>query len=285
MKLVYALRKYPSDTKQSARHAVNENGAWPLCGNGRLGIMDYEEGEPNCRKCLKLLQPDIRKGDRFGRLVVVERAANAGTGHALYACQCDCGHAIIVRGVSFVSGNTTSCGCYHREAASGRARTHGMSGGALGHTGRAPEYQAWAAMLRRCYTTTRADYENYGGRGISVCDRWRESFENFYADMGPRPSPKHSLDRINNDGNYEPSNCRWTTPDVQARNTRTNVNLTFNGKTQTISEWTRELGFERETLRRRIALGWPVEDAFTTPADLKSAKRKSAELRARGLIK
>lgn len=203
---------------------------------------------------------------------------NADTGHARYACQCDCGHALIVRGVSLQSGATTSCGCFHREKVGAANRTHGMSGAT-------PEYRAWAHMLRRCYTPTTREYRHYGGRGIKVCDRWRESFENFYADMGPRPTADHSIDRIDNDGDYEPKNCRWTTAGVQARNTRKNVNLTFNGKTQTISEWTRELGFERETLRYRIAKGWPVDLALTTPAAPGIARRVSNELRKKGLLK
>jgi hypothetical protein len=154
--------------------------------------------------------------------------------------------------------------------------THGLT--------KSAEYGIWSAMKRRCYNTHCQDYPSYGGRGIKVCEAWLK-FENFYADMGPRPSSAHSIDRLDNNGDYEPGNCRWSTPIAQARNTRRNVRLTFNGKTQTISEWAYELGFSQRTLQTRLKRGWPIEAALTTPLDKLSARRKTAELRAKGFMK
>jgi hypothetical protein len=158
--------------------------------------------------------------------------------------------------------------------------THGMS--------KTPEHRAWCHMNRRCKSPADKNYPNYGGRGITVCERWQHSFEDFYADMGPRPSNRHSLDRINNDGNYEPSNCRWATPDVQAKNTRVGKRagtlLTFDGRTLSVKEWSRELGFPRGVILHRLSRGWPVEDALTTPVGIGHAKRKAAELAKRGVV-
>ncbi|HEY9737554.1 MAG TPA: hypothetical protein V6D06_14770 [Trichocoleus sp.] len=120
-------------------------------------------------------------------------------------------------------------------------------------------------MKSRCHNPNNAAYDRYGGRGIVVCDRWRESFENFYADMGPRPSEQHSIDRINNDGNYEPGNCRWATDKQQSRNTRRNRLLTYNGETLFLDEWAERLSISKHTLQTRLWRGWSVEEAFETP--------------------
>lgn len=128
------------------------------------------------------------------------------------------------------------------------------------------EYRSWSGMRTRCTNQRFVDWRLYGGRGISVCERWN-SFANFFADMGPKPSPKHSLDRINSDGNYEPSNCRWATAKEQANNwSCRNRKLTFNGETLSIPEWAARLELTRESLRDRIESGWPIEKALTTPA-------------------
>jgi hypothetical protein len=127
-----------------------------------------------------------------------------------------------------------------------------------------PEYKAWAAMKARCLNPSDAAYAAYGGRGITVCDRWLDSSA-FLEDMGKRPSPKHSLDRINNNGNYEPGNCRWATARQQIRNTRRNVNVEFNGKTQCLMDWSIETGIGFKTLQCRLLnYGWTPEEAFTT---------------------
>jgi len=135
------------------------------------------------------------------------------------------------------------------------------------HGGRhTPEYAAWTRMKRRCYNPKQDHYDRYGGRGIAVCARWLNSFENFLADMGPRPSPKHSIERKDNDRDYEPANCVWATLTEQTRNRCTNKLLTYKGRTQCLAAWAEEIGIGRSTLDRRIRhYKWPIERALTTP--------------------
>lgn len=128
-----------------------------------------------------------------------------------------------------------------------------------------PAYNTWSNLLGRCYSSTNWKYPRYGGRGITVCDRWRISFENFYADMGDRPSPRHTLERKNNDGNYEPDNCRWATQKEQARNRSSNRLLTAFGETLPMATWAERFGLGPTTLRRRILRGETVEAALTKP--------------------
>jgi hypothetical protein len=154
--------------------------------------------------------PDL--GTRFGRYVVIGNAENSASGETRWLCRCDCGTVKIVQRGDLRNGHTRSCGCLRREIASVNSMTHGHS--------RSSEYAIWRGMFTRTTKTSSESFHNYGGRGIAVCDRWRK-FENFLADMGSRPSRRHSIDRINNDGNYEPGNCRWATPSQQSRNART----------------------------------------------------------------
>jgi hypothetical protein len=137
-----------------------------------------------------------------------------------------------------------------------------------GHTwtgGTTPEYAAWAGMRQRCLNPNDSQYHYYGGRGIKVCERWA-SFEAFFADVGPRPSPKHSIDRINNNGDYEPGNVRWATVSQQQRNTRARKRVTFRGESLLIVEWAERLGLSQHLIYRRIWIaGWSVEDALTIP--------------------
>ena len=128
---------------------------------------------------------------------------------------------------------------------------------------RTPEYRVWCSMKARCNDPKHKAYKRYGGRGLAVCDQWLYSFENFLADMGKRPSPEHSLDRIDNDLGYSPNNCRWATRLEQANNQSTNRRITFNGKTQTVTEWAREMGLTEGMLRSRLDLGWSVERSLT----------------------
>lgn len=127
-----------------------------------------------------------------------------------------------------------------------------------------PEYQSWYSMRSRCQNPNAANYANYGGRGITVCSRW-DVFEHFLADMGPRPSSKHTLDRRNNEGPYCPENCRWATPTEQGRNRRTNHRLTFRGETLTVQEWAERIGIRPKTLHERLRRGQTAERALTTP--------------------
>jgi hypothetical protein len=125
-----------------------------------------------------------------------------------------------------------------------------------------PGYGVWIAMRTRCLNPNSDDYPDYGGRGISICERW-SSFDDFMADMGPRPSSRHSIDRIDNDGNYEPTNCRWATPTEQANNRRSSHLVTFNGETMTVANWARRLGLSHDVLQARFDNGWPPERALT----------------------
>ena len=136
------------------------------------------------------------------------------------------------------------------------------------HTNRTtPEYNVWVAIKKRCYNPTYKDFPRYGARGIRVCDRWLESFLNFLADMGRRPSSRHSLERINNDGPYAPENCRWALSVEQANNRRNNRHITFNGRTLTVAQWERALGTKRGLILDRLQRGWTIDAAMTRPID------------------
>lgn len=147
-------------------------------------------------------------------------------------------------------------------------RRHFTRHGEARHGQDTPEYIAWLGMKARCLNPRADQFANYGGRGISVCDRWLGSFENFLADMGRRPSVKHSVDRINVNGPYEKHNCRWATLTEQCRNRRRNRLLTFNGATRCLSEWSETLGISVQCIRGRLKAGWSLERALTSPIDI-----------------
>lgn len=171
-------------------------------------------------------------GLRFGKLSVLSEGTRDHTGRVRLVAKCDCGEVVLVRPSNLRSGATTSCGCERRASLSRRTLKHGQR-----HT---PEYRAWLGLKNRCGNPSNKNYMDYGGRGISVCERWKDSFEAFLEDMGKRPSDKHSIDRIDVNGNYEPGNCRWVTWDIQARNKRNSKtsfspNSVPNGKNELIS--------------------------------------------------
>lgn len=128
-----------------------------------------------------------------------------------------------------------------------------------------PEYRAWQQMRLRCLDPQHRAYPRYGGRGITICDRWKDSPENFVADMGPRPSPRHEIDRVDNDRGYEPDNCRWATRKTNSRNRRSNRMLTHRGETLALAEWCERLNIPRDTVRKRLESGWTVASALETP--------------------
>jgi hypothetical protein len=175
-----------------------------------------------------------------------------------WLCRCECGTEKPVESWTLAYGTSKSCGCLHRELVAKRFTKHGMC-----HT---RTYNCYWNMIRRCEALTGVNYKYYGGRGIEVCTKWRESFDAFMADMGPCPSSKHSLDRYpNQDGNYEPGNVRWATAKQQGNNNRRNHMLTFRGRTQNITQWAEELGWTNHCLSYRVSQGWTVEDTLTIP--------------------
>ncbi len=200
-------------------------------------------------------------GQRFSKLLVVSYRGHDSHGNAYWNCLCDCGQTTIVRSSHLVSGSTVSCGCHRRERAgrigrssAGVPLTHGLT--------YAPEYTVWASMIQRCTNPNENAYRDYGGRGIAVCERWLK-FEHFYADMGPRPSPKHMIDRINTNGNYEPGNCRWVTRKEQNRNKRNTLWIEYRGERKTLADWADSLNVSWDLLWNRLKAGWSVERAFT----------------------
>lgn len=204
-------------------------------------------------------------GQRFERLTAVSVSKRVGK-RLFWLCQCDCGNTKEVSSAHLRSGNVRSCGCLAGERTRERSTKHGQSGSGNRKL-RSLEYKTWAAMKSRCYYPKNISYRNYGGRGIKVCDRWRDSFEAFLEDMGKRPSTRHTLDRIDSNGHYEPSNCRWATYTEQLRNRKTVKLLTFNGATKCIPEWADELGISASKIRARLKRGWTVENALTESVD------------------
>lgn len=198
-------------------------------------------------------------GHRFCRLVVLSPAGKAGASRSQrWHCVCDCGERLAVVGRDLRNGTTRSCGCLSRETSRDvgySSKTHGMTGTSI--------YAIWRGMLARCNNPNEPSYRHYGGRGIRVCDRWLE-FDAFLADMGDRPATL-SLDRRDNNGNYEPGNCRWATMTQQGRNRRTNNLIEFMGERLCLSEWAERLNMPVPTLEARFRRGWSIEDALCKP--------------------
>jgi hypothetical protein len=191
-------------------------------------------------------------GQRFGRLVVV-RLERCGGKKTWWQCKCDCGEICSARSNILRSGRKRSCECLHREMAAERGRAKRIHGESP-HRGNpySSEYGSWVRLKQRCLNPRNRKWKDYGGRGIKVCDRWRNSFEAFLADMGRRP-PGLTIDRINNDGDYEPSNCRWATPKEQARNRRNAALILVDGCNMTLTEAATTLGITVSAVRWRLA--------------------------------
>ena len=193
-------------------------------------------------------------GQKFGKLTVLSRTQN--TKAIVLLCQCDCGNTTFVHKYDLVHGKTKSCGCLRKELTAIRAKKHKMSNTRL--------YRIWNAMKERCLCETNPNYSNYGGRGISVCSEWKNDFQAFYEwAINNGYNEDLTLDRIEVNGNYEPSNCRWSTRKEQNFNKRNNRLLSYNGKTQTLQEWSKETGVSYTTLLYRIENGWKLEAALT----------------------
>lgn len=208
-------------------------------------------------------------GKKFGRLTVIKRLENNKDMQRKWLCLCDCGNEKVVLGVSLRQNHTLSCGCYKNELIGKRMKTHGHAS----LKNRSPEYKIWAQMKTRCSNPNAKQYEDYGGRGVQVCEKWLNSFESFFEDMGPRPSRRHSIDRIKVDGNYEPSNCKWSTATEQNHNRR----IARNNKSgcsgvkwiERIKKW--EVSISNDNKRVYLGVHSNLEDAISV--------RKEAELR------
>lgn len=197
----------------------------------------------------------IAFGTEFGRLTVIGESEpfvnKNGWKQGRSLVRCVCGAERLVFNNNLKAGRTRSCGCTIGE-------THGKR--------RAPEYSVWAGIKKRCMNKKCHKYADYGGRGIQICERWRNSFVAFLEDMGPRPSTDHSIERKNNDGNYDPGNCHWATRQEQGCNKRNNRLFTFYGKVMPLAQWCRIAQINPETVTTRIKRGWSEKKAFWTPS-------------------
>lgn len=200
-------------------------------------------------------------GKRFGRLVAVEFVS--GGDHATWKFKCDCGNDVVLKAKDVTRKNgTVSCGCYRRDRAGKLNLIHGGSFDRL--------YTVWHSIQIRCYDENDKGYKNYGGRGIKMCDAWAKDYAEFrdwaYANGYDENADPHfcTIDRIDNNADYGPDNCRWVTPKEQSINRRTNVFVEHDGKRKTISEWSSEMGISSSTISKRIRKGWDPEDAILT---------------------
>lgn len=196
---------------------------------------------------------------RFGRLTVIA-FSHVSKKNRMWLCRCDCGSVKHVPTDDLRSKKTVSCGCYSRERLGNASRTHGHSVGRL-----TAEYVAWRAMKQRCYTPSHPRYKSYGGRGIKVCEQWRNSFETFLADMGPKPGWAHSLGRKDNNADYSQSNCRWETRTQQDNNKTNNVIWEYEGVKKTMAQWAESIGISHSALSKRRDRGWTLERILSTP--------------------
>lgn len=206
---------------------------------------------------MKIKYPINLAGFKFGNWTVLKhlkRRTREGT--HLYKAKCICGRICIVRRSGLINGIPGGCGCIRYTNLSKRNFKHGMT--------KSPEYRIWAAIKARCLNPNVINTHLYGGRGIKLCNAWMISFEQFFKDMGPRPSPKHSIERKDTNGNYEPANCKWATSIEQNNNRRNNRIITVNGESKTLAQWSRSSGIGIGTICYRLCHGWSEQDAVTT---------------------
>lgn len=191
-------------------------------------------------------------GKRFGRLLVIERIGTKG-GHALWKCKCDCGNEAEESSKFLNRGHTNSCGCLVKE----RMTTHGLSKTKL--------HNVWNSMKERCSNPNVKNYSSYGGRGITVCDEWSDFIPFYQWAMNNGYTDELTIDRVDNDGNYEVGNCKWSTYKEQANNKRNNFCCEYQGETKTISQWSEIIGISPSILLWRVRKGWGIEKALETP--------------------
>jgi hypothetical protein len=207
-------------------------------------------------------------GQKFHRLTVVERVKNTG-GATMWLCNCDCGKKTEVNSSYLRAGKIKSCGCYRKEACKTASYKHGHAKQGLSGT-----YRSWANMIQRCTNPAKNQYHNYGGAGITVCDRWRD-FQNFLEDMGERPEGC-SIDRIDNTGNYEPGNCRWSTDKEQQRNRNNTVYIKYRGKMVKLADLAEQGGVSASCMWNRIfKLKWTVDEAIKTESQRPNPRKRN----------
>lgn len=207
------------------------------------------------------LQPSrIPVGRKFGRLTVLEAAEKDRQNKARWLCRCECGRTKDFDAYNVKSGSSLSCGCLRDETCGNNFRTHGHAK----KIGKSVEYMTWLNLIARCDNPKNPAYPRYGGRGIRVCHRWND-FAKFIQDMGQRPSPEHSIDRIDNNGDYSPDNCRWATRSQQCRNRSNTLCVTIREESVPLIDLCGSFGISPDTLRWRLRAGWPVEKALNHP--------------------
>ncbi len=195
-------------------------------------------------------------GHRFGRLIVEQAIGKDRQGNYIWSCLCDCGKKVDVIAISLLRGNSKSCGCLRLENYIKSITHHSNTKRGTSTT----EYRSWSSMKDRCLNPKKETYHHYGGRGIKICDRWLNSFENFLEDMGKKPSPKHSLDRYpNKDGNYEKSNCRWATQKEQMGNLRTNVWIEYNGEKMIAKDFAAKVNIDARRIYENLKKGMSLD--------------------------
>ena len=230
------------------------------CGKHTISFgADLVNGRTKSCGCARFEKVTIDlTGQTFGRLTVIKRAGSDKHGRPKWKCQCSCGNTVIVVGRNLRTKNSKSCGCLRNEHIKKLKFTHGKCN--------SPEYLSWAGMIKRCNNPNNKSFKDYGGRGLKIYPQWKKSFSDFYKYIGPKPTPKHTIERINNNLGYFPGNIRWATTKEQNNNRRSNHDITFNNQTMNLTQWAATLGIKRSTLNSRIVImGWPIEDAFCKP--------------------
>ncbi len=230
------------------------------CGTERIvDFQSLKRGKTNSCGCQRKTRLIDLTGKKYGMLTVISKHGKSPSG-IRWNCVCDCGKRTIATGNPLKSGITKSCGCIKAVRIYGRgnnnATTHGLS--------YSSSYRTHAGMMDRCYKSTCISFKNYGGRGITVCDRWH-NLSSFIEDMGERPNG-YSIERIDNDGNYTPENCKWATAKEQANNRRPKKSITYGGVTRTYLAWSLHLGGEGTLVFTRLKRGWSEERAVSTKA-------------------
>lgn len=225
------------------------------CGSPIAGAL--RRGRRFCsRKCASTMRASCRAGDVFGHWTVL---APSVEGSVCARVRCVCGAEALVPRSNLYRGMSRSCGCRRWDLAAEKFSKRERWRSIKQHRA---EYRIWNDMKTRCYNANSTHYADYGGRGIAICGRWLSSFEDFFSDIGPRPSPEHSIDRIDVNGNYEPSNCRWATQYEQTRNKRNTVKVEFNGQSVPLWSLAEQYNIPTSVVIQRLGRGWRVEDAL-----------------------